>query len=735
MSYLWTFVSVPPTSTITDANLSGATTATPSFTPDVTGQYLLRLDVTDGDLTDTDQVLVTANVAPNAADDSYTLIENTTLTEPAPGILANDTDGNSDPLTAALVTDVANGTLALNADGSFIYTPDTDFEGTDSFTYLANDGSADSNAATVTITITHANESPVAVDDAYTTDEETSLVVPAPGVLGNDTDFESDPLTAVLDTPPANGTLTLNPDGSFTYTPNPDFNGTDTFTYHANDGLSDSNVATVSITVDTVNDVPSFTVGPDETVLEGAGAQTVNPWATGISPGPADEAGQTVSFNVTGNTDPALFSAAPAVSAAGVLTYTPAADASGSATITLTLADDGGTANGGVDTSAPQSFTITVDNINDEPSFTAGPDQTINEGAGPQTVNPWATGISAGSNESGQTLTFNITGNTNAALFSAGPAISAAGVLTYTPAADANGTATITLTLSDDGGTANGGDDTSASQSFTITVNAVNDAPAFNAGPNQSVDEDAGAQSVSGWATGISPGPADEAGQTVSFNITGNTNPGLFSAPPAVSPTGTLSYTSASNAFGSATITLSLSDSGGTANGGIDTSAAQNFTITVNAVNDAPSFTAGGNQTVLEDAGLVTVNPWATAISPGPANESGQTVGFNITGNTNPGLFSAGPAVSPAGTLSFTPAPNAFGNATITLLLQDNGGTANGGVDTSGQQGFSITVMAVNDPPSVTPPAAYAAHAHIGINIPDGATDLFDGSTITDVDG
>ena len=735
LSFQWTFVSVPIGSVLTDADLSGATTATPSFTPDVAEQYLLRLDVTDGDLTDTDQMMVKANVAPNAADDSYALEENTTLTEPAPGILANDTDGNSDPLTAALVTDVVNGTLALNADGSFTYSPDADFEGTDTFTYLANDGSADSNTATVTITVTHANESPVAVDDAYTTDEDIPLVVSAPGVLGNDTDFESDPLTAVVDTAPANGTLVLNADGSFTYTPNPDFNGTDTFTYHANDGLSDSNAATVSITVDAVNDVPSFTVGPDETVLEGAGAQTVNPWATGISPGPADESGQTVSFNVTGNTDPALFSAGPAVSAAGVLTYTPAADASGSATITLTLADDGGTANGGVDTSAPQSFAITVNNINDEPSFTVGPDQTVNEGAGPQTVNPWATGISAGSNESGQTLTFNITGNTNPSLFSGGPSISPTGVLTYTPAADANGTATITLTLSDDGGVANGGDDTSDPQSFTITVNAVNDAPTFNAGPNQSVNEDSGAQSVNGWATGISPGPADESGQTLTFNITGNTNPSLFSGGPSISPTGVLTYTPAANAFGSATITLTLSDSGGTANGGVDTSAAQIFTITVNSVNDAPAFNAGGNQIVLEDAGLVTVNPWATGISPGPANEAGQTLNFIIQSNTNPLLFSAGPAVSSGGVLTFTSAANAFGNATITLLLQDNGGLANGGVNTSGPQGFSITVTAVNDPPSVTPPAAYAAHAHIGINIPDGATDLFDGSTITDVDG
>ncbi|MDQ3773339.1 MAG: cadherin-like domain-containing protein [Pseudomonadota bacterium] len=152
-------------------------------------------------------------------------------------------------------------------------------------------------------------------------------------------------------------------------------------------------------------------------------------------------------------------------------------------------------------------------------------------------------------------------------------------------------------------------------------------------------------------------------------------------------------------------------------------------------MNDAPSFTAGPNQSVLEDAGPQVVSPWATAISPGPANESGQTVTFNITNNSNPGLFSAGPAVSSGGVLTFTPALNANGNASIMLVIQDSGGTGNGGVNTSGPQGFSITVTPVNDAPQVTPPAAYPAHAHIGITIPDGASDLFDGSTITDVDG
>ena len=127
--------------------------------------------------------------------------------------------------------------------------------------------------------------------------------------------------------------------------------------------------------------------------------------------------------------------------------------------------------------------------------------------------------------------------------------------------------------------------------------------------------------------------------------------------------------------------------------------------------NVAPSFTPGTNQTVLEDAGPQTVAGWATAISPGPPLESGQAVTFVVTGNTNPALFSTPPAVSTTGTLTYTPAANANGTATITLVLQDDGGTANGGVDTSAPQEFSITVTAVADPPA--PPTDIDATANV----------------------
>ena len=499
---------------------------------------------------------------------------------------------------------------------------------------------------------------------------------------------------------------TVSSAGALTFTPGANANGTATITLTlsddggtANGGVDISPAQTFVITVTPVNDAPSFTSGPDQTSPDTAGARSVSGWATAISAGPANEAAQTASFAVTNNTNPALFSAAPAVSSIGTLTYTSAVGVTGVATITLALTDSGGTANGGVDTSVAQTFTITVTDINDAPSFTVGPDQIVLEDAGLQTVNPWATAISDGDVGVTQTLNFNVTNNSNLSLFSAGPTVSSSGVLTYTPAANANGAATITVALQDDGGTTNGGVDTSATQSFAITVTSVNDAPTFTKGSDQSLLQGAGAQSVIGWATAISAGPANEAAQTASFAVTNNTNPALFSAAPAVSSIGTLTYTSAVGVTGVATITLALTDSGGTANGGVDTSVAQTFTITVTDINDAPSFTVGPDQIVLEDAGLQTVNPWATAISDGDVGVT-QTLNFNVTNNSNLSLFSAGPTISATGILTYTPVANANGTATITLTLSDNGGTANGGVDTSSAQTFVITVTAVNDAPT-----------------------------------
>ncbi len=191
-------------------------------------------------------------------------------------------------------------------------------------------------------------------------------------MLVNDTDFDGDSLTAILDTGPTNGTLELFADGSFTYTPNLDFSGEDTFTYVANDGLFDSEPATVEITVNAVNDAPVFVIAADPPASDqDAGPQSVAGFATDLAVGPAtalDElADQSlVSFNITvdSTTGDLAFAAGPAIDVVtGDLTYEATAGTTGTAIVSVTLTDDGGTDNDGKDTSATQTFTITVDPV------------------------------------------------------------------------------------------------------------------------------------------------------------------------------------------------------------------------------------------------------------------------------------------------------------------------------------------------------------------------------------
>ena len=192
---------------------------------------------------------VLQNSVPVAVADAYTTTQNTAVSISAPGVLANDSDGDGHSLTAVLDSDVSSGTLNLDPDGSFTYTPTAGFEGDDMFTYYAHDGLDDSNVVTVTIAVL--NTAPVAVSDSYTTTQDTMLSVAAPGVLLNDSDVDGDGLTAVLDSDVMSGTLTLNADGSFDYMPDAGFVGEDSFTYHAHDGTEASNSVTVTISVTT----------------------------------------------------------------------------------------------------------------------------------------------------------------------------------------------------------------------------------------------------------------------------------------------------------------------------------------------------------------------------------------------------------------------------------------------------------------------------------------------------
>ena len=181
-------------------------------------------------------VTITVNDPPLAMDDAYDVDEDGTLTIDAPGVLEDDTDADGDTLTMKVITHPVHGTLTPNADGSFTYKPNANYHGDDMFTYVANDGYADSATATVTITVHSVNDAPVAVADEYETDQDVKLTVAAPGVLANDTDVEGDSLTAVISVYPSHGSVTPLTDGSFEYTPDAGFTGVDTFKYTVNDG-------------------------------------------------------------------------------------------------------------------------------------------------------------------------------------------------------------------------------------------------------------------------------------------------------------------------------------------------------------------------------------------------------------------------------------------------------------------------------------------------------------------
>ena len=197
------------------------------------------------------------NDIPIASNDSYSVNEDNILTIANPGILLNDTDSDGNALTTSLVTNVIHGILLLNSNGGFSYTPNINFNGMDSFSYNASDGSTKSNTATVAIKVNSRNDIPVASADFYSVNENQTLAIAAPGILLNDTDSDGNALIASIVTNVNHGTLTLNPNGSFTYKPVSNFNGMDSFTYDANDGSTNSNAATVTIKINPVNELPT----------------------------------------------------------------------------------------------------------------------------------------------------------------------------------------------------------------------------------------------------------------------------------------------------------------------------------------------------------------------------------------------------------------------------------------------------------------------------------------------
>lgn len=287
------------------------------------------------------------NTAPVAAVDAYEVDEDNVLAIRAAGdgVLANDTDADGDALSAALVRGPEHGALELAADGTFLYTPEADFSGTDTFIYRAGDGTDSSNLAMVTIAVNPLNDAPVARDDRFEIYEgETRLLAPA-GALANDTDADGDALSLVVVDAPQHGTVTTDADGHLVYTPEAGFTGEDTLTYRAADGQAESNLATITISVLDSNHAP---VAHDDAYTVVAG-QTLGVFMPGVLANDVDADGDWLIAMVVGQPSHGTFSADPL----GGFTYTPAAGFTGIDTFTYMAADQRAF-------SAPATVTITV---------------------------------------------------------------------------------------------------------------------------------------------------------------------------------------------------------------------------------------------------------------------------------------------------------------------------------------------------------------------------------------
>jgi hypothetical protein len=557
------------------------------------------------------------NDAPAAGGDTATTAEDTAA---AFDVLANDTDPDGDSLAVTAVTQPAHGSATFTASG-VTYTPAINYNGADSFTYTVSDGNGGSATGTVSVTVTLVNDAPSAGADAATTNEDTAKTIP---VLTNDSDPDGDSLTVTAVTQPAHGSTAFTSSG-VTYTPTANYNGADSFTYTVSDGNGGSATGTVNVTVTPVNDAPSATAD-SATTNEDA------PVTVSVLTNDSDPEGDTLT--VTAVTQPAHGSAT--FTASGV-TYTPAANYNGADSFTYTISDG----NGG---SATGTVNLAVTAVNDAPS--AGADTAT-------TAEDTAKSISVLTNDSdpdGDSLA--VTAVTQPAHGST--TFTSSGV-SYTPAANYNGSDSFTYTISD----GNGG---SATGTVNVTVTPVNDAPSATA-DSATTNEDAPV------TVSVLTNDSDPEGDTLA--VTAVTQPAHGSTTFTASG---VTYTPAANYNGADSFTYTISDgNGGNATGTVS--------VTITAINDAPSAGADSATTAEDTAKSISVLT-------NDSDPDGDTLA--VTAVTQP---AHGSATFTASGVTYTPAANYNGADTFTYTISDgHGGTATGTV--------SISVTAVNDPPA-----------------------------------
>jgi len=575
-----------------------------------------------------------------------------------------------------------------NSTGALTFTPLTNAYGAVTITVTANDNAGSNNVISQSFLVTI---NPV--NDAPTLDPIANIAINenAPQQMVNLTGIssgaanENQPLTVTASS--SNPGLVPNPavaytspsaTGALTFTPTPNSNGVVTMTVNVTDGQASSNTVTRTFTV-TINGAPKISTIPPQTINEDSPSAAI-PFTVQAPVTPASLLAVTASSsnpNLVPNQNITLGGSGTN----RTITLTPLHDQFGNAMITLTVTDTN-------TASASTSFQLAVNSVNDAPTLNAIGDITIAEDAGTNSVS--FSGITTGATNEVQTLT--VTAISSNPTLIPNPAVTytspnSTGSLTFAPLTNANGSTIITVTVSD-GGTTNG----SFSRMFNVTVGAINDPPTLNPLGDITMNEDSGIRTIN--LAGITSGAVNE-NQTLSVNVT-NSNPALLTnfainySSPASS--GTLTFSTVTNASGTALITVAVNDGAGSNN-----IVNQSFTVTVNPVNDPPTLNPIADLNILEDAGVQTIN--LTGIGSGAPDEN-QTLTVTATNPaptllTNFTLTYTSPAAG--GTLSFSTVTNAFGTNTITVTVND-GGTSNNVITRT----FTIGIASVNDLPTIT---------------------------------
>jgi large repetitive protein len=607
-----------------------------------------------GTATATVNVNVTAvNDAPVAGNDSATATEDTPLVIAAATLLGNDSDVDGNPLSVTGVGNATHGTVSLS-NGNITFTPAANYNGPASFTYTVSDGQGGSSTATVNVNVTAVNDAPVAGNDAVTTTEDTPLVLASSALLGNDSDVDGNPLSVTAVGNATHGTVSLS-NGNITFTPAANYNGPASFTYTVSDGQGGTATATVSVNVGAANDAP---VASNDSVTATEDTPLVLSPATLLG-NDTDPDGNTLSIsNVGGATHGTV-----AIDGAGNVVFTPVANYNGPASFTYTVSDgQGGTATATVN--------VSVTAVNDAPVAT-NDSVTATEDT-PLVLTP-ANLLANDSDVDENTLSISAVGGATH-----GTVALSNGNVAFTPAANYNGPASFTYTVSDgQGGT--------ATATVNVNVTAVNDAPVA---ANDSVTATEDTPLVLTTAS-LLANDSDVDGNSLSITGVGGATHGTVSL-----NNGNITFTPPANYSGPASFTYTASDGqGGTATATVN--------VTVNAGNDAPI----ANPDSIE---VSTNTP--VVLAPGDllANDSdpdGDALSIVSVGNAAHGTVTR----SPDGYITFTPAAGYSGPASFTYTVSDGHG---------GQASTTVSINVVSDGDSAPDLGAAPAAGNEDVKIP-----------------